>query len=84
MFGDDYSLTFQYKSVMILFKHFRILRCPRITPPSFFGWGNKWTLYFVNIVKNIDLTLVYLSSMYFCNGCLPFYYIRPSDINLFK
>ena len=32
MFGDDYSRPFQYKMVMILFKHFKILRCPRITP----------------------------------------------------
>ena len=37
MFGDDYSRPFQYKMVMILFKHFKILMCPRITPPSFFG-----------------------------------------------
>ena len=71
MFGDDYSLTFQYKSVMILFKHFRILRCPRITPRSFFWWGNK--------LKHIGLKIVYLSNMYFCNRRLPFYYIIPSD-----
>ena len=35
MFGGDYSRPFQYKMVMILFKHFKILRCPRITPPLF-------------------------------------------------
>ena len=86
MFGDDYSRPFQYKMVMILFKHFKILRCPRITPRSFFWWGNKWPLYFLNIfkLKHIGLKIVCLSNMYFCNRRLPFYYIIPSDINLFK
>ena len=84
MFGCDYSCPFQNKMVIILFKHFKILMCPRITPPPFFWWGNKWTLYFLNIVKHIGLKIVYLSSMYFCNCRLPFYYIIPSDINLFK
>ena len=84
MFGDDYSPPFQYKMVMILFKHFKILRCPRITPPSFFWWGNKWTLYFVHIAKHIDLTLVFIRWMSFCYGCLAFYYLRPCYINTFK
>ena len=84
MFGDDYSRPFQYKMVMILFKHFKILRCPRITPP-FLCWDNLWTLHFLNnIVKKIGLNIVYRSSMYFCNRRLPFYYIIPSNINLFK
>ena len=84
MFGDDNSRPFQYKMVMILFKHFKILRCPRITPPSFFWWGNKWTLYFLNIVKNIDLKIIYLCNMFGENQRQDFQYIIPSDINLFK